>query len=80
MLITVTRSGGFTGVEKTRGIDTSYRRDATELENLAQRALSSPPDSFHYRISVDDQVVDLDGLHLTEEQRELIRTVLGEGA
>ncbi|WP_411102970.1 protealysin inhibitor emfourin [Streptomyces sp. cmx-4-9] len=80
MLITVTRSGGFTGVEKTRGIDTSQRRDARELEQLARRAVPSAADSFHYRIAVDDQVFDLEGPTLTEEQRELVRTVLGEGA
>ncbi|AWZ06240.1 MULTISPECIES: protealysin inhibitor emfourin [unclassified Streptomyces] len=80
MLITVSRSGGFAGVDKVRKIDTSVRRDAAEWEDLVRRVLPSVADGFHYRITVDDQVIDLDETVLTGDQRELIRAVLGEGA
>ncbi|MET9607870.1 protealysin inhibitor emfourin [Streptomyces sp. NPDC006512] len=81
MLITVTRSGGFTGVEKTREVDTSARQDAAEWEGLARRVLAPPvADAFHYRITVDDQVLDVDETALTREQRELIRAVLADGS
>lgn len=78
MLITVSRSGGFTGVDKVRKIDTSARRDAAEWEDLARRVLPSVADGFHYRITVDDQELVLDETGLTGDQRELIRAVLGE--
>ncbi|MCB5181980.1 protealysin inhibitor emfourin [Streptomyces antimicrobicus] len=80
MLITVTRSGGFTGVEKTRELDTDGRADAARWEELAHRALAATADGFHYRITVDDQVLDVQDPYLSEEQRALVRAVLGEGA
>ncbi|MGR4880310.1 protealysin inhibitor emfourin [Streptomyces sp. LARHCF249] len=80
MLITVTRSGGFAGFEKLCALDTSDRSDAAELEELAQRAVAPVADGYHYRITVDDEVLDLRDPCLSEAQRTLIRTVLGEGA
>ncbi|MFJ4776622.1 protealysin inhibitor emfourin [Streptomyces sp. NPDC088762] len=80
MLITITRSGGFAGLEKTRALDTSDRADAAELEELAQRAVAPVADGYHYRITVDDEVLDLQDPCLTDDQRTLIRTVLDEGA
>ncbi|MEU4733233.1 protealysin inhibitor emfourin [Streptomyces sp. NPDC023588] len=80
MLITVTRSGGFAGLEKLRTLDTSGRADATELEELAQRAVAPVADGYHYRITVDDEVLDLQDPCLSHAQRTLIRAVLGEGA
>ncbi|MBT2467714.1 hypothetical protein J7E97_07480 [Streptomyces sp. ISL-66] len=80
MLITVSRSGGFTGVDKVRKVDTSARRDAEEWEGLARRVLPPVADGFHYRITVDDQVIDLPETALTGDQRQLIRAVLGEEA
>ncbi|MFD9355744.1 protealysin inhibitor emfourin [Streptomyces sp. NPDC060031] len=80
MLITVTRSGGFAGFEKLRSLDTSDRADAAELEGLAQRAVAPVADGYHYRITVDDDVLDLQDPGLSDDQRALIRTVLGEGA
>lgn len=80
MLITVTRTGGFAGFEKVRALDTSERGDAAELEELAKRAVASVADGYQYRITVDDEVLDVQDPCLTDEQRTLIRTVLGEGA
>ncbi|MER6218913.1 protealysin inhibitor emfourin [Streptomyces sp. NPDC048387] len=80
MRITVTRSGGFTGGEKEREIDTAGRRDAPRWEQLAQRAVQPTADGYHYRITVDGRALDLQDPYLSEEQRELIRGVLGEGA
>ncbi|MFB7462744.1 protealysin inhibitor emfourin [Streptomyces sp. NPDC056224] len=80
MLITVTRSGGFAGLEKLRALDTSGRVDAAELEELALRAVAAGADGYHYRITVDDEVLDLQDPCLSDAQRTLIRTVLGEGA
>lgn len=80
MLITVSRSGGFTGVDKMRKIDTSARRDAAEWEGLARRAVRPVADGFHYRITIDGQAVEIDEASLTGDQRELIRAVLDEGA
>ncbi|MFH7599031.1 protealysin inhibitor emfourin [Streptomyces racemochromogenes] len=80
MLITVTRSGGFAGGEKERELDTAGRRDAPRWEELAHRAVASTADGYHYRITVDGRTVDVQDPYLSEEQRELIRGVLGEGA
>lgn len=80
MLITVSRSGGFAGVDKVRKIDTSARRDAVEWEGLADRILPPVADGFHYRITIDDQILDLSETVLTADQRQLIRAVLGEEA
>ncbi|MEV7547507.1 protealysin inhibitor emfourin [Streptomyces sp. NPDC089915] len=80
MLITVTRSGGFAGGEKERELDTAGRRDAPQWEDLAHRAVASTADGFHYRITVDGRAIDLQDPYLSEDQRELIHGVLGEGA
>ncbi|MFI5762411.1 MULTISPECIES: protealysin inhibitor emfourin [unclassified Streptomyces] len=80
MLITVSRSGGFTGADTMRKIDTSVRRDAAEWEGLARRAVRPVADGFHYRITIDGRAVDVDEAALTDDQRDLIRAVLGEGA
>ncbi|MEU6865491.1 protealysin inhibitor emfourin [Streptomyces sp. NPDC046876] len=80
MLITVTRSGGFAGGEKERALDTTGRKDAPRWEELAHRAVASTADGYHYRITVDGRAVDVQDPYLSEEQRELIRGVLGEGA
>ncbi|EME96699.1 hypothetical protein J7W19_10240 [Streptomyces mobaraensis NBRC 13819 = DSM 40847] len=88
MRIVITRTGGFAGIERRAELDTTGRPDATHLEALAHRALApgreSPtrgvPDGFHYEITVDNRKVHLADPHLTEDQRELIRTVLREGA
>ncbi|MER7734606.1 protealysin inhibitor emfourin [Streptomyces erythrochromogenes] len=81
MLITVTRSGGFAGgLEKLSALDTTGRADAADLEELAQRAVAPVPDGYRYRITVDDEVLDLQDPCLSDAQRTLIRTVLGVGA
>ncbi|WP_327281570.1 MULTISPECIES: protealysin inhibitor emfourin [unclassified Streptomyces] len=88
MLITVTRTGGFAGRERTASLDTEYRSDRFELEQLAELALSGEcpagrepvPDGFVYVIRVDGKLVELRDPYLTEEQRRLITAVLGEGA
>ncbi|MFI1968065.1 hypothetical protein BLA24_21300 [Streptomyces cinnamoneus] len=88
MRIVITRTGGFAGIERRAELDTCGRSDATHLEALAHRALApgreaptrGVPDGFHYEINVDGRSVHLADPHLTEEQRELIRTVLKEGA
>ncbi|GHC51689.1 protealysin inhibitor emfourin [Streptomyces cinnamoneus] len=88
MRIVITRTGGFAGIERRAELDTCGRPDATHLEALAHRALApgregpprGVPDAFHYEINVDGRSVHLADPHLTDEQRELIRTVLKEGA
>ncbi|MEV7415399.1 protealysin inhibitor emfourin [Streptomyces sp. NPDC089919] len=79
MLITVTRSGGFAGVEKARELDTRGLRDAERWEELAHRAVAPRPDGFHYRITVDDEAIDLQDPYLSEDQRTLIQALM-EGA
>ncbi|MFE2145084.1 protealysin inhibitor emfourin [Streptomyces sp. NPDC059456] len=88
MLINVTRTGGFAGRERTASLDTEYRSDGPELEWLAERALSGEcpadrapvPDGFRYVVRVDGKLVELRDPYLTDEQRQLITAVLGEGA
>ncbi|GHG72685.1 protealysin inhibitor emfourin [Streptomyces griseocarneus] len=88
MRIVITRTGGFAGIERRAELDTCGRPDATHLEALAHRALApgreaparGVPDGFRYEIKVDGRSVHLADPHLTEDQRELIRTVLKEGA
>ncbi|MET9961741.1 protealysin inhibitor emfourin [Streptomyces sp. NPDC006326] len=88
MLITVTRTGGFAGRERTGSLDTECRPDGIELERLAERTLSAEdaagreplPDGFHYLVRVDGKTVELRDPYLTEEQRQLVGAVLGEGA
>ncbi|MFJ8308075.1 MULTISPECIES: protealysin inhibitor emfourin [unclassified Streptomyces] len=88
MRIQVCRTGGFAGIGRRAGIDTSGRPDAAEWEALAEAALAtgrtepSPgvPDGFHYEITVDGRTVHCADPHLSEPQRELISRVLKEGA
>ncbi|CAL9568399.1 protealysin inhibitor emfourin [Streptomyces sp. Tu 3180] len=88
MRIQVRRTGGFAGIERRAEVDTSGRADAHEWHALAERALaagrSTPPagvpDGFGYRITVDGTSVYCADPRLTQEQRELIRRVLKEGA
>ncbi|MFG2229238.1 protealysin inhibitor emfourin [Streptomyces sp. NPDC048723] len=88
MLITVTRTGGFTGREQTASLETECRADGPELEQLAERALSGEipagqdpvPDGFSYVIRVDSKLVELQDPYLTEDQRQLIDTVLAAAA
>ncbi|BFO21339.1 hypothetical protein SHKM778_77270 [Streptomyces sp. KM77-8] len=88
MRIEVSRTGGFAGIERRAGVDTTGRPDAAEWHTLAERALSdgrgSPPmgvpDGFSYRITVDGRSVYCADPALTDDQRTLIRRVLKEGA
>ncbi|MFE9633440.1 protealysin inhibitor emfourin [Streptomyces sp. NPDC006463] len=84
MLITVTRTGGFAGREKTASLETECRADGAELERLAELALSAEgpagqepvPDGFRYAVRVDGKLVELQDPYLTEDQRQLIDAVL----
>ncbi|MFI9031178.1 protealysin inhibitor emfourin [Streptomyces sp. NPDC053560] len=88
MRIRVRRTGGFAGIEKYAEIDTAGRADATQWDDLAERALaegrSEPPvgvpDGFAYQITVDDRTVYCADPRLTDPQRKLITRVLKEGA
>ncbi|MER7822625.1 MULTISPECIES: protealysin inhibitor emfourin [unclassified Streptomyces] len=88
MLITVTRTGGFAGGEKTASLETECRADGPELERLAERVLTAEgpvgqepvPDGFRYVVRVDSKLVELQDPHLTEDQRQLIDAVLATAA
>jgi hypothetical protein len=88
MRIQVRRTGGFAGIERRAEVDTSDRPDAQEWQALAERVLVSGrgtpplgvPDGFSYEITVDGKTVYAADPRLTDEQRELIRRVLKEGA
>ncbi|WP_371580336.1 protealysin inhibitor emfourin [Streptomyces sp. NBC_01314] len=88
MRIEVRRTGGFAGIERHAVVDTAGRPDALEWHTLAERALGagrgSPPpgvpDGFSYEITVDGRTAYCTDPRLAEEQRELIRRVLKEGA
>ncbi|MFE3601216.1 protealysin inhibitor emfourin [Streptomyces sp. NPDC059096] len=89
MRIQVRRTGGFAGIERTAEIDTARLPDPAHWQALAHRALTatgSPapragvPDGFAYTITVDGRTVHCADPHLTDAQRELISTVLKEGA
>ncbi|MFT2014830.1 protealysin inhibitor emfourin [Streptomyces sp. 796.1] len=88
MRITVTRTGGFAGITRRAELESAGRPDAARLEELARAALgegsrSAPvgvADGFQYRIEVDGAPVYCADPKLTEGLRELIRTVLKEGA
>ncbi|MET7902382.1 protealysin inhibitor emfourin [Streptomyces sp. NPDC005336] len=88
MRISVTRTGGFAGIERRAELDTDSRPDATHLAALAHQAVETGhttatrgvPDGFHYEITVDGRTIHAADPHLSEAQRELIRTVLKEGA
>ncbi|MBH5334776.1 hypothetical protein IHE55_08200 [Streptomyces pactum] len=94
MRIIVVRTGGFAGIERRAELDTTGRPDARHLEALAHQAVEtgtgaeagpagSPrgvPDGFHYDITVDGRTAHCADPRLTDAQRELVRTVLKEGA
>ncbi|MCL6733587.1 protealysin inhibitor emfourin [Streptomyces neyagawaensis] len=88
MRIEVRRTGGFAGIERHAVVNTSGRPDAPEWRALAERVLAAGrgtpplgvPDGFSYEITVDGRTVYCADPGLTEEQRELIRRVLKEGA
>ncbi|MER6445985.1 hypothetical protein DEJ51_31360 [Streptomyces venezuelae] len=84
MLITVTRTGGFAGGQRSVSLETECRSDGPELERLAELALSGEgpvgldpvPDGFSYVVHVDSKLVNLQDPYLTDEQRQLIDAVL----
>lgn len=88
MRITVTRTGGFAGIMRRAELDSTGRPDAPRLEELARTALTEAagarpvgvPDGFQYAIDVDGATVRCADPRLSEAQRELISTVLREGA
>ncbi|MBI0294241.1 hypothetical protein JBE04_07040 [Streptomyces sp. PRKS01-29] len=88
MRISVTRTGGFAGIERRAELDTTGRPDATHLDALAHQAVETGrttaargvPDGFLYEITVDGRTVHAADPHLSDAQRELIRAVLKEGA
>ncbi|MBB5933047.1 protealysin inhibitor emfourin [Streptomyces zagrosensis] len=88
MRITVTRTGGFAGIPRRAELDTAGRPDASHLELLARTTLAEGaptrpmgvPDGFQYGIDVDGSTVYCADPRLSDVQRELITTVLKEGA
>ncbi|WUH95960.1 hypothetical protein OG900_28140 [Streptomyces sp. NBC_00433] len=87
MRIEVTRSGGFAGLTRHAALNTADHPDAGHLHALALDALAPSganrdpyPDGYSYTITVDAGTVHCVDGDLTPAQRELIRTVLGEGA
>jgi hypothetical protein len=88
MRISVNRSGGFAGIERHATLDTTGRPDAVHLHALARDTLTAGqgtpppgvPDGFHYAITIDGHTIHCADPNLTDAQRELIRTVLKEGA
>ncbi|UUU34009.1 hypothetical protein JIX56_31515 [Streptomyces sp. CA-210063] len=88
MRIQVRRTGGFAGIERHAAVDTAGRPDAPDWHTLAERALAAGrgtpplgvPDGFAYEITVDGRTVYCADPRLSDEQRELIRRVLKEGA
>ncbi|MEU6314405.1 protealysin inhibitor emfourin [Streptomyces sp. NPDC047014] len=88
MLITVIRTGGFAGGERTASLETECRPDGPALERLAERALADEgpvgrdlvPDAFGYVVHIDGKVVDLQDPYLTEAQQQLVDAVLAEAA
>lgn len=86
MRIEVTRTGGFAAIERHATLDTKGRPDAGRLIALAEAALTPAPphppvpDGFSYTLTIDTHTVHCADPHLTSAQRELIQTVLGEGA
>jgi len=88
MRISVTRSGGFAGIERQAALDTNGRPDAFHLHGLARDALAAGeaapprgvPDGFQYTITVDGRTVHCADPQLTQAQRELVRTILKEGS
>ncbi|GFH80385.1 hypothetical protein Sgou_50550 [Streptomyces gougerotii] len=88
MRIDVRRTGGFSGIERRAGVDTTSLPDAEAWEELAARALETAtpapatgvPDGFAYQLTVDGRSAHFTDPHLTPAQRELVSRVLKEGA
>jgi hypothetical protein len=88
MRIEVRRTGGFAGIERRAGIDTSDLPDARAWQTLAEQALAGGtgtpppgvPDGFSYRLTIDGRTVHCADPHLSGAQRTLISRVLKEGA
>ncbi|MFI5987482.1 protealysin inhibitor emfourin [Streptomyces sp. NPDC051555] len=88
MLITVTRTGGFAGGERTASLETKCRADGPALERLAELASDDDgssgrtpvPDGFRYVVQLDGKLVKLQDPYLTEDQRQLVDTVLAAAA
>ncbi|MDT3395645.1 hypothetical protein RKE29_03100 [Streptomyces sp. B1866] len=88
MRIRVIRTGGFAGIPRRAELDTAGRPDERHLRALAQQAVETGragpvrgvPDGFSYEITVDGRTAHCADPHLTDAQRELVRTVLKEGA
>ncbi|MGW7001721.1 protealysin inhibitor emfourin [Streptomyces sp. NPDC054933] len=88
MRIAVTRTGGFAGITRQAELDTTGRPDAARLRALALGALADGqsnrpvgvPDGFTYELTVDGTTAYCADPELSDAQRELIASVLGEGA
>ncbi|WP_435177146.1 protealysin inhibitor emfourin [Actinacidiphila sp. bgisy145] len=87
MRIEVVRSGGFAGIPRRATLDTAGHPGAPRLEALARAALATPrapsppvPDGFTYVLTIDDRTLHCADPALTPAQRDLITTVLNEGA
>ena len=88
MRIEVKRTGGFAGISRRAELDTSGRPGEDRLDALARTAVAQGragpqrgvPDGYAYEITVDGRTVHCADPALTEAQRELIHTVLKEGA
>lgn len=86
MRISVTRSGGFTGITRRAEVDTSARDDAEDWHDLVRRAdltgrgePAGRPDRFTYRIDVDGTTAHIGETDLDEPTRELVDRVLTTG-
>ena len=89
MIITLSRSGGFTGLPITKTIDTTKipSETAERIEELVRTSqfftvhhpepTQPKPDQFIYRLTVEDEVVsqtlEIPEHTLTPEMKELIR-------
>jgi hypothetical protein len=88
MRIAVSRTGGLAGIPRRGELETTGRPDATHLHALAGSVLAAGhatppggvPDGFAYAITVDGRTVYCADPDLCEAQRELVQTVLKEGA
>ncbi|MFF5972064.1 protealysin inhibitor emfourin [Streptomyces sp. NPDC012769] len=90
MRISVRRTGGFAGIERSAEVDTAGRADAAEWHALAasvlaeslddEQAARGVPDGFSYEITVDGRTVRCRDPHLGEAQRALVTRLLKEGA
>lgn len=88
MRIEVVRSGGFAGISRRAVVDTADHPGGARLEALVAEILAAPPapphrpipDGFSYDITAGSRTFHCADPHLTPPQRELIRTILNEGA